>query len=141
MLVLVKEEVTHVLIEICAQHPAIKVITDSPSIHRVTNEILETSPWDLLVPILHRLGEVETQEATTDVEVTLIEVIGNIPPNLPKLPPLQDNGMEVAEGVDERAEGPVRTLLQHIIGQTAEGGAHVELQTIRRLRHDLETSL
>jgi hypothetical protein len=128
--VLVKQKVSHVLLQVGSHHPPVPVISDPPAVHSLTNEVLEGVPGDRFLFVVVGFGEVHVEQPLRDREIALVEIIADIPSNFAILSPVLDDDVEKANHINERLEGLMRALVQRLLGQFGKGGLHVEAQAV-----------
>ena len=71
----------------------------------------------------------------------MVEIIGNVPPNLTVLPAVLHDSVEETNHEDQRLERLVRALIQRFLGKLGKSRTHVQLQTVGRLSHHLQSLL
>ena len=80
------------------------------------NKIFQTSPRYTLVSLIKRFGEIGIQNIHRDSEITLVEIVRDIPANLAVFPSFLYDGVEESQAKHKRRETGVRTISQHLIG-------------------------
>ena len=94
LLVLVEDELTEELLKVGVHNAAIPVISDTTTVHGLTNQVAQCLPRQVLLLCLDCLVKVQSDEAPRDIEVTVVEVILDVPTDLTVLLTLLDRGME-----------------------------------------------
>ena len=102
------------------------------------NEVLEAVPRYLVITHLHLLRQVGPQDVHAHLEVGLVEVIRDVPPDLAILAALLHDCVEEREHKHEGGECLVGTLEQRQGRDLEVRAAHVQLEAIWRLSDNLQ---
>eukprot|EP00982_Pelagococcus_subviridis_P009579 30935-Pelagococcus_subviridis.AAC.14 len=113
----VEEEVAEVLVQVRRQNPPIERVRDAPAVHRLADEQVR------------------------DSKVRLVEVVRDVPTEFAVLASLLHDGVEKRENVRQRTEPVVRAVREVLLRDFRVRRADVQLQTVRRLRDDLQRAL
>jgi len=138
LLVGVKDEITHKFFQVCVQYASIVVVSDTTTVHGLTNQVAEGGPRQLLLIRLDSLVQVEGDQIPGDSEVRVIEVVIHVPANLAELLALLDSSMEEGKHIDHGLVLFLGALCQVVLSQLGVGHTHVSLKTIWGLSHDFE---
>jgi len=141
LLVLIEDEISKELLKVGVHDAAIPVVSDATTVHRLADEIPQGLPRQVLIIRLDRLVDVQVDQAPRDLEITIVEVIADIPADLAILLSFLDGGVEEGKHVDHLFELLARAGLENLIAHLAEVLAHVGAKTIGGLSDNLETSL
>ncbi len=60
--VFIKEEVSHILFQVSHKDSSVPVISDSTSVHGLTDQIFQRIPWNGFIFILERFFQVHVQQ-------------------------------------------------------------------------------
>lgn len=91
LVVLVKEEVTHELVEVSGQNATVKVVCHTATVHGLANQVSQGAPRNHLVFVVLGFLQVEAQETEGNAEVGLVVVVGHIPADLTVFTAIEDD--------------------------------------------------
>mmetsp|Transcript_29052 Transcript_29052/g.63632 ORF Transcript_29052/g.63632 Transcript_29052/m.63632 type:complete len:303 (+) Transcript_29052:1298-2206(+) len=129
----VAEKLRHVDVH----QPSVEIVRDAPAVVDLGDEILERIPWCLLV-----LVEVEPQAELRDLEVGVVEVVGDVPAEVSELAPIDEHRVEPAHGVEQLLVlGRLAACLELALGHVVHQPRHVGLETLWRLGRHLDAAL
>lgn len=106
---------------------------------RTTEKHFSLPLFVVFIVMLSETNDVTDPESCTYQEVRLVEVIGHVPANFAVFASLLHDGVEEGENVHQAAEGGVWAAQQGLQWNLKVCGPHVQLQTVRGLRHHLDT--
>lgn len=111
LFILVKQEIPHILIQIRDQNPSIQIISNSASVHSLSDQIPQTPPRYHLVLVVKSLLQIKSQQSETDPEITFVEIVIHVPADFPVFPPVQNDTMEETHDPNQRFKSIMRTFL------------------------------
>jgi hypothetical protein len=124
------EETRHVDVH----QPAVPVVGHTAAVVDLGDQVLERVPRRLIV-----LVEVQPQAQLGHLEIGIVEIVRDIPPQIEELAPVDEHGVEPAHGVEqllvlEGLAARVELLVAHVVDQPR----HVRLEALGRLGGHLQ---
>jgi hypothetical protein len=138
LLVAVEDEVAHEFLEVGVEHTSVVVISDTATVHGLTNEVTESGPGELLFVSLNGLVQVQGNQVQGDTEVGVVEIVRDVPADLAELLAFLDGCVEERKHVDERFVLLLGALMEDLFGDFGVRHLDVSLKTIWGFSDDLK---
>ena len=94
LLVLIEDKLSKELLEVRVKDASIPVVSHTTTVHSITNEVPKCFPWKVLIFGFCSLVQVEMDQSPRDSEITVIEIVFNVPTDLTVLFTFLNSGME-----------------------------------------------
>jgi nitrate reductase NapAB chaperone NapD len=94
LLISIKNEVPAVFAQISGHHSTIIIVGDTTAVHGLTDEVTERLPGELIIAVVLGFVHVERDQAERDLEITVVEVVSDVPADLAVLLPFLNSGVE-----------------------------------------------
>mmetsp|Transcript_48475 Transcript_48475/g.115315 ORF Transcript_48475/g.115315 Transcript_48475/m.115315 type:complete len:364 (+) Transcript_48475:1022-2113(+) len=124
-------------LEVGVDQPPVPRVCHPPAVVRLADQVPDRLPRRVLVVV-----DVQHQHVLADVEVRVVEIVGDVPPEVLELPPLEQRRVEEAQLKHHllilvRLRAPLELRFRELVVQARE----VRLEPARRLRRHLQPAL